>query len=66
MLDNFIAYTNYCESKGYEFRFSYTKKGVIADLYHNNTLKKKGSKYYESILIAQSKCYTMLFNKIKS
>jgi len=65
MLDNFIAYTNYCEAKGYDFKFNYTKKGITADLYYNNTLKKKGSKYYESCLDAQKKCYTLLFNSIK-
>ena len=65
MLDNFIAYTNYCENLGYNFEFISSKKGVTADLYKDGKLKKIGSTVFESCIDAQKKCYTLLYNKIK-
>jgi len=64
MLDNFIAYTNYCENLGYEFEMIRSKKGITCDLYKDGTLKKVGTKVFESCIDAQKECYTLLYNKL--
>tara|TARA_R110001599_G_scaffold208448_2_gene405622 strand:+ start:124 stop:330 length:207 start_codon:yes stop_codon:yes gene_type:complete len=62
---NFIEKTNYCESKGYDFKIHRESKGIRCDLYKDGKFIKKGTKFFKDCVDAQKECYSQLYKHIK-
>ena len=60
-LPDFVFMTNFCESRGYEFKFDRNHKGIVYDLYFRGVLYKKGVKVFYSCIDAQKHCYSGLY-----